>query len=63
MEELPIVPFGKHKGEPITTLINDTAYLEWCKQRRSQYINNTTSIRDTTSQYSIRRRYINNIKK
>ena len=33
MDALPIVPFGKHKGEPITTLINDTAYLEWCKQQ------------------------------
>ena len=32
MEVLPIVPFGKHKGEPITELIKDTAYLEWCKQ-------------------------------
>jgi len=32
MEVLPIVPFGKHKGEPITELMKDTAYLEWCKQ-------------------------------
>lgn len=35
MEEqsLPIVPFGKYKGQPITTLLNDTKYLEWCKQQ------------------------------
>jgi hypothetical protein len=31
-QTLPIVPFGKHKGQPITTLLNDTKYLEWCKQ-------------------------------
>jgi uncharacterized protein (DUF3820 family) len=30
---LPIVPFGKYKGQPITTLMNDTKYLEWCKQQ------------------------------
>ena len=32
MGELPIVPFGKYKGQPITTLISDTPYFEWCKQ-------------------------------
>ena len=32
-QTLPIVPFGKHKGQPITTLLNDTKYLEWCKQQ------------------------------
>ena len=32
-QSLPIVPFGKYKGQPITTLINDTKYLEWCKQQ------------------------------
>lgn len=31
MDSLPIVPFGKYKGQPITSLINDTKYLEWCK--------------------------------
>ena len=30
---LPLVPFGKYKGQPITTLMNDTKYLEWCKQQ------------------------------
>lgn len=30
---LPLVPFGKYKGQPITTLLNDTKYLEWCKQQ------------------------------
>ena len=33
MENEPIVPFGKHKGKPITTLLNDTKYLEWCKKQ------------------------------
>ena len=35
MEEqsLPTVPFGKYKGQPITNLLNDTKYLEWCKQQ------------------------------
>jgi len=28
---LPLVPFGKYKGQPITNLLNDTKYLEWCK--------------------------------
>ena len=32
-QSLPIVPFGKYKGQPITTLMNDTKYLEWCKQQ------------------------------
>jgi uncharacterized protein (DUF3820 family) len=32
-ESLPLVPFGKYKGQPITTLLNDTKYLEWCKQQ------------------------------
>jgi uncharacterized protein (DUF3820 family) len=33
METLPLVPFGKYKGEPITTLLNDANYLDWCKQQ------------------------------
>ena len=32
-QSLPLVPFGKYKGQPITTLLNDTKYLEWCKQQ------------------------------
>lgn len=30
---LPIVPFGKYKGEPITTLLHKCEYLEWCKKQ------------------------------
>ena len=30
---LPIVPFGKHKGQPLTTLINDTNYLNYLKNQ------------------------------
>jgi hypothetical protein len=33
MEIEPIIPFGKYKGHPITTLLADTKYLEWCKQQ------------------------------
>ena len=33
MDIEPIVPFGKYKGQPITTLLADTEYLEWCKQQ------------------------------
>lgn len=33
METEPLVPFGKYKGQPITSLLNDTKYLEWCKQQ------------------------------
>jgi len=32
-QSLPIVPFGKYKGQPITDLLNDTKYVEWCKQQ------------------------------
>ena len=28
---LPIVPFGKYKNQPVTSLMADTKYLEWCK--------------------------------
>lgn len=31
--DFPIVPFGKYKGQPITALINDSEYLEWCKSQ------------------------------
>jgi uncharacterized protein (DUF3820 family) len=31
IQSLPLVPFGKYKGQPITKLINDTEYLDWCK--------------------------------
>lgn len=33
MDIEPIIPFGKYKGQPITTLLKDTNYLEWCKQQ------------------------------
>lgn len=33
MDIEPIIPFGKYKGKPITTLLADTKYLEWCKQQ------------------------------
>ena len=32
-QSLPIVPFGKYKGQPVTDLLKDTQYLEWCKQQ------------------------------
>ena len=32
-QTLPLVPFGKYKGKPITTLLADARYLEWCKQQ------------------------------
>jgi len=31
--ELPIVPFGKYKGKPVTELIADTGYLGWLKKQ------------------------------
>jgi hypothetical protein len=30
---LPIIPFGKYKGQPITSLLSDAEYLTWCKQQ------------------------------
>lgn len=32
-QTLPLIPFGKYRGQPITMLLNDTKYLEWCKQQ------------------------------
>ena len=32
-QSLPLVTFGMYKGQPITKLMNDTNYLEWCKQQ------------------------------
>jgi len=32
-QPLPLVPFGKYKGQPITDLLNDAKYVEWCKQQ------------------------------
>lgn len=31
--ELPLVTFGKYKGKPVTELIADASYLEWCKKQ------------------------------
>ena len=31
--ELPIVTFGKYKGKPVTEMLADTKYVEWCKQQ------------------------------
>lgn len=33
MSELPVVPFGKYKDKPITELLNDPNYLDWCKNQ------------------------------
>jgi len=32
-QSLPLVPFGKYKGQPITTLMNDTKYLDGVSNR------------------------------
>ena len=32
-ESIPLVPFGKYKGKPITDLIADTSYVDWCKKQ------------------------------
>jgi hypothetical protein len=32
--DLPIVKFGKYKDKPITELLKDTKYLEWCKSQK-----------------------------
>ena len=33
IQTVPLVPFGKYKGQPITNLLNDNKYLEWCKNQ------------------------------
>ena len=33
LENLPTVTFGKYKGQPITTLMSDTKYVEWLSQQ------------------------------
>jgi hypothetical protein len=32
-QSLPIVPFGRYKGKPVTEFLADTAYVEWCKKQ------------------------------
>ena len=32
-QSLPIVPFGKYKGKPITEFLADKNYVEWCKNQ------------------------------
>jgi uncharacterized protein (DUF3820 family) len=29
IETLPLIPFGKYKGKPVTEIISDTEYLKW----------------------------------
>jgi len=31
--QMPIVPFGKYKDQPLTNLLSDKEYLEWCKKQ------------------------------
>jgi hypothetical protein len=31
--DIPLVTFGKYKGKPVTELIADANYLEWCKKQ------------------------------
>ena len=40
--ELPIVTFGKYKGKPVTEMLADTKYVEWCKQQ--EFFKNHTTI-------------------
>jgi len=42
MDSLPVVTFGKYKGQPVTALLADTKYLEWCKQQ--DFFKNQTTI-------------------
>ncbi len=42
MDTLPVVTFGKYKGQPVTALLADTKYLEWCKQQ--EFFKNQTTI-------------------
>lgn len=39
---LPIVTFGKYKGKPVTEMLADTKYVEWCKQQK--FFKNHTTI-------------------
>lgn len=32
-QSIPLVPFGKYKGKPVTDLIADTSYVDWCKKQ------------------------------
>jgi len=57
-QSLPTVPFGKYKGKPVTDLLADPKYLEWCKQQSwfEKYqvvynicVNQTISSNDTNS--------------
>jgi hypothetical protein len=39
---LPIVTFGKYKGRPVTDMLADKKYVEWCKQQ--EFFKNHTTI-------------------
>ena len=32
-QQLPIIPFGKHKGKSIINLIQDESYIKWCMKQ------------------------------
>lgn len=34
MEELPIIEFGKYKNKPITEMLKDKNYVDWCKNQK-----------------------------
>jgi hypothetical protein len=34
MSEIPLVKFGKYKNKPVTVLLSDTEYLNWCKSQQ-----------------------------
>lgn len=33
MENIPLVPFGKYKGKPVTDFLADKSYVSWAKQQ------------------------------
>ena len=41
-QSLPIVPFGKYKGKPVTEFLADTSYVEWCKKQPGMLEKNPT---------------------
>lgn len=41
-QSLPIMPFGKYKGKPITEFLADKNYVEWCKNQPGMLEKNPT---------------------
>lgn len=55
MENIPLVPFGKYKGKPVTEFLADKNYVSWAKQQglfEKFTINNINIVQQSSNQDS-----------